>query len=98
MDSGKINKSNQSYDFSDFEVWINDDCKTRIKTNEQGLAKFHSDKITSLQIAYNDYEVKYLTSNYFILTLSDLPLLASPPELLHTCPKRFEGLIRTVKT
>lgn len=77
----KHNHSNQSFDFYDFEVWINDDCKTKIKTNEQGVAEFKTENVTQLQIAYNDYIVKYSKSNYFILTLSNFPILASPPTL-----------------
>ncbi len=81
-------QSNVSYDHStktqnvfDFEVWINSDCKTKIKTNKIGIAEFMTNNISEILIDYNRYIVSDPGNNYFTLTISNYPILTSPPSL-----------------
>lgn len=84
-------QSNVRYDHStktnnvyDFEVWINSDCKTKIKTNKLGVAEFNTKDINEIHLAYNSYSVINPKSNDFTLTISNYPIFTSPPTLKWT--------------
>ncbi len=80
----RYDHSTKTHNVFDFEVWINSDCKTKIKTNELGVAEFKTKDISEIYIAYNRYSVINPRSNYFTLTISNYPILTSPPTLKWT--------------
>lgn len=77
----RYDRSTKTHNVFDFEVWINSDCKTKIKTNKIGIAEFMTNNISEILIDYNRYIVSDPGNNYFTLTISNYPILTSPPSL-----------------
>jgi hypothetical protein len=66
----------------DFTVWINGDCNMTQLTDSLGRIFFTLTNTSWLNIIYDDYKIKDIRSNYFVITLNTFPLWLSPPTLL----------------
>lgn len=77
----RYDHSTKTHNVFDFEVWINSDCETKIKTNKIGIAEFKTNNISEILIAYNRHIVSDPKNNYFTLTISNYPILTSPSTL-----------------
>lgn len=84
LTSGKYYFSNAEYMVYNFDVWINGECQNKRRSNEKGMVLFEKDSISQISIDYHYYHVQSLGSNYFVLTLNQLPILLSPPTLKWT--------------
>lgn len=84
LTSGKYYFSTAEYMVNNFDVWINGDCQNKRRSNEKGMVLFEKDSISQISIDFHDYHVQNLGSNYFVLTLNQLPILLSPPTLKWT--------------
>lgn len=69
---------------TDFEIWVNNECNSPQLTDKFGRIKFVNKRVRTISFDYDKYLIKDPKSNYFILTLSNYPILVSPPILTWT--------------
>ena len=67
-----------------FNFWINDNCEKILITDKSGQIKLSKSKIKKISFDYDNYTIKDLRCNYFIVTLDNAPLHISPPTLTWT--------------
>jgi hypothetical protein len=69
---------------TDFEIWVNNDCSNPQLTDKFGKIALSNTRIKTISFDYDKYLIKDPKSNYFKLTLSNYPILFSPPTLSWT--------------